>query len=102
MRPIPLSRQGRPEHGLFPGQPDSCHQCEGYDRAAGRCTQGGAYTLIRFGPTPEAHPEAQEDMRDRIHPTFNIKPWLLLDNDELFESLNRDPWMRTPSSPAGS
>ena len=37
---------------------------------------------------PEEIAPRQEDLRDTIHSTFDVKPWLRIDNDELFESLS--------------
>ena len=36
---------------------------------------------------PEEIAQTQEDLRDTIHSTFGVKPWLRIDNDELFERL---------------
>jgi hypothetical protein len=43
-------------------------------------------TLPQDGP--EETPPTREDQRDAIHSTFGVKPWLRIDNDELFEYLN--------------
>ena len=37
---------------------------------------------------PEEVAPTQEDLRDTIHSTFGVKPWLRIDNDEIFESLS--------------
>ena len=37
---------------------------------------------------PEEIAPTEEDLRDTIHSTSGVKPWLRINNDELFESLS--------------